>query len=395
MISRDKGTSVFGQMAKDGEIMSAALDHQSLRSLAPGHEKVLRSFTAPEVAKLLGITPTYLRNLHHKNRIPLPEGETAGRRTYTAAEIYAIREELAVNAKDPLSYLPGRREGDGLQVISTVIFKGGSSKTTLTCHAVQKLALSGYRVLAVDLDPQASLSTIFGLRPEIELFSSGSVYDAIRYEDPVPMRDIIRKTYFHNIDLAPASLMLSEFDTETPVALRKKIEPPFYLRLDQAIKQVEVDYDLVVIDCAPQMSYLTMAAMIASTGIVVPVVPNMIDVASLAQFMRMSTELLKVIHEAGHHFDYKFMRYLITRFIPSDAPQAQMAVFLRVHFEDRVMTEPFLMSTAISDAGLTNNTLYEMNRSDFHRNTYDRAIESINKVVEELERDIWKAWGRS
>jgi len=54
-----------------------------------------------------------------------------------------------------------------------------------------------------------------------------------------------------------------------------------------------------------------------------------------------------------------------------------------------------LKSTAVSDAGLTQQTLYEVDRSEFNRNTYDRAVESINQVSSELEGLVQAAWGRN
>ncbi|MBX9848661.1 MAG: hypothetical protein K2X64_05160, partial [Rhodocyclaceae bacterium] len=71
-----------------------------------------------------------------------------------------------------------------------------------------------------------------------------------------------------------------------------------------------------------------------------------------------------------------------------------MAGFLRALFTDQVMTHTFLKSTAVSDAGLTQQTLYEVDRGEFNRNTYDRAVESINSVVGEMEELIQAAWGR-
>jgi chromosome partitioning protein len=69
-------------------------------------------------------------------------------------------------AKSAGTYLPGRRAGDHLQVITVINFKGGSGKTTTAAHLAQKAALDGYRVLAIDLDPQASLSALHGFQPE-------------------------------------------------------------------------------------------------------------------------------------------------------------------------------------------------------------------------------------
>ena len=89
------------------------------------------------------------------------------------------------------------------------------------------------------------------------------------------------------------------------------------------------------------------------------------------------------------------MRFLITRFEPTDGPQNQMVALLRSMFDDDVMVNSMLKSTAISDAGLTNQTLFEVERGQFTRTTYDRALESMNNVNGEIEGLIKQVWGRS
>lgn len=118
-------------------------------------------------------------------------------------------------------YLPGRREGDHLQVIGVMNFKGGSGKTTTSALPAQRLALTGYRVLAFDLDPQASLTALHGVQPEFDLQDGGTLYDAIRYDDPVPIANVIRKTYIPNLDLIPGNLELMEFEHAPPLPCPK------------------------------------------------------------------------------------------------------------------------------------------------------------------------------
>lgn len=66
-----------------------------------------------------------------------------------------------------------------------------------------------------------------------------------------------------------------------------------------------------------------------------------------------------------------------------------------MHFGQRLMTEPFLKSTAVSDAGLSQKTLYEANRAEMNRATLERAMESVNHVADEFETAVQAAWGRS
>ena len=90
-----------------------------------------------------------------------------------------------------------------------------------------------------------------------------------------------------------------------------------------------------------------------------------------------------------------WFRYLITRFEPGDGPQGQMVEFLRSMFRSFVLQNALLKSTAISDAGLTKQTLYEVERMQFTRSTYDRAMESLNAVNSEITSLVHQAWGRT
>ncbi|MEP3330817.1 AAA family ATPase [Sedimentitalea sp.] len=144
-----------------------------------------------------------LRTRHQKADSPDVETDTRGRRLDSAEQIDQIRHVIARTGRNGDMYLPGRRENDALKITSIMNFKGGASKITSAIHLAQRYALRGYRVLTIDMDPQASLTTMFGYRPEIEFAESGTIYDALRYEDPVPLSEVVRKTYFHNLDFAP------------------------------------------------------------------------------------------------------------------------------------------------------------------------------------------------
>ncbi len=382
------------RIRENAQSLASALEQHLLKSFAPDARKQLRLFSAGEAADLLGISPSFLRKLHFEERVPEVHTTPGGRRHYSATDLLAIRRILEDNSRTTGTYLKGRRDGDKVQVLSFLNFKGGSGKTTSAIHAAQRFALKGYRVLAVDIDPQASLTSLFGYQPEYDFLHEGSLYDAIRYENPLPFSSIIQKTYFPGLDLAPGGLILQEFEHETPTALRTNIQPPFYARMAAALQEVEQDYDIIVFDCPPQLGYLTMSALCASTGVLITVVPNMLDVASMSQFLQMSADLLDVVSNAGARMEFDFLRFLINRYEPSDGPQQQVVAFLRQLFSSEVMTSPMLKSTAISDAGLTQQTIYEVERSAFHRATYDRAMESLNAVNDEIETLLQTAWGR-
>lgn len=394
-------------IAEDAQALSAQLKAMRERLFPPASQKTLRSFTSGEAARLIGVSDGYLRQLSLAGEGPQPDIGPGGRRYYSLADIDALRHFLAEqaitkgNTAKARSYVKWRdpARGEHLQVISVTNFKGGSGKTTSSVHLAQYLAMTGHRVLAVDLDPQASLSALFGYQPELDLVGNDTLYGAIRYDGDVrPLKDIIRKTYFHNLDLLPGNLELQEFEHATPRALAQRIPGDttglFFTRVQDALNSVADDYDVVVIDCPPQLGYLTLSALCASTSVVVTVHPQMLDVASMSQFLFMTSDLLGVVREAGGSLNFDFLRYLVTRFEPHDGPQTQIVGFLRSLFGERVLTSPMLKSTAVSDAGLTKQTLYEVGRENFSRGTYDRAMESLDAVNAEIEKLIHQAWRR-
>lgn len=390
--TRGIGSSDIGRFADN---LAESLNRQMRIAFEPEERKHLRRFSSTEVAEILRVSTSSLRNRHKDGSFPEIQTDNRGHRLYSAEDIDELRDILGRTGKNSDSYKPGRREGDRLQVISVVNFKGGSSKTTATIHLAQRYALRGYRVLVLDIDPQASLTTFFGFRPELEFADGGTIYDALRYDNQLPLSAVIQKTYFHNLDMVPAGLMLSEYETETANALANRVQPIFAERLALALEEVEAEYDLVLIDCPPQLGFITLTALAASTGLLVTVVPGMLDIASMSQFLKLASETVKAVEEAiNRRVSWDFAKFLITRYEPSDGPQTQMAGYLRSILVNQVMTEPMLKSTAISDAGMTQQTLYEVDPSQLIRKTLDRAMTSMNSVADELEQTIQFSWGR-
>ena len=121
----------------------------------------------------------------------------------------------------------------------------------------------------------------------------------------------------------------------------------------------------------------------------------MLDVASMSQFLHMAAGLFGVVEKAGGDADYDFLRYVVTRYEPQDGPQTRIVGLMRSLFGERVLTNAMLKSTAVSDAGLTKQTLYEIGRENFTRQTYDRAVEALDAVNGEIEGLIRQAWGRA
>jgi chromosome partitioning protein len=391
------GFSFFETILQQGELISDKLNMLRLEHYPPDAVKGLRPFSLAETAYFLGVTPSNIKKLHLEGKGPIPTTSASGRRTYTAEQMLELRHYLDRHGRaDVKKYVPHRRAGEPLQVVAVVNFKGGSGKTTTAAHLAQHLALTGHRVLAIDLDPQASLSALHGIQPELD--RTPSLYEALRYDDSrKPISEVIRRTNFPGLDIVPANLELQEYEYETPLAASDKSSAEgrmFFTRITNALKEVDRDYDVVVIDCPPQLGYLTLTALAASTAVLITIHPQMLDVMSMSQFLLMLGGVLQSISGAGADVRLQWFRYLVTRYEPTDGPQAQMVGFMQALFPKQMLKNPMVKSTAISDAGITNQTLYEVERSQFTRATYDRALEALNAVNEEITTLIHKAWGR-
>ncbi len=378
-------------LAADAHELQRQLHLHQARVFPPTSQKMIRQFSPGEAASLIGIGEAYLRQIAAE--INVPEPLPNGRRLYAPSDMDLIRAVL--DEKNGVAkYVPTRRDGEKLQVLAVMNFKGGSAKTTTSAHLAQYMALRGYRTLAIDLDPQASLSAMFGHLPELDVGEGETLYGAIRYDDPQSIASIVRATYTPNLHIVPGNLELMEFEHETPRHMTGgAAESMFFARMGEVLGHIESLYDVVVIDCPPQLGFLTMSALCAATSVLITIHPQMLDVMSMSQFLSMTSELMSVVERAGGRTSYDWMRYLLTRFEPNDGPQAQMSGFMRAIFGNRMLHHAMLKSTAISDAGVTKQTLYEVERSQFTRGTYDRAMESltgVNGEIEDLLRAVWE-----
>lgn len=391
----DVASTLRSQIMSDASELSRQLQAHQLRTFPPTSQKTIRLFTPAEAADFIGIHEGYLRQIVAEGHGPKPLPN--GRRLYSVDDIDELRRVLDEGGKGAPKYVRHRRSGEKLQIVSVMNFKGGSGKTTTSAHLAQYLALRGYRVLAIDLDPQASLSALFGHQPELDVGEGETLYGAIRYDDSRRhISEIVRATYTPGLHVVPGNLELMEFEHTTPKALGERTQDSsmFFSRIGESLADIESAYDIVIIDCPPQLGFLTLSALCAATAVLITVHPQMLDVMSMSQFLHMTGDLLSVVESAGGSTEYDWMRYLVTRYEPNDGPQSQMAGFMRSIFGQRVLEHSMLKSTAVSDAGLTKQTLYEVDKAAFTRGTYERALESLTLVNGEIEGLIRSTWGR-
>jgi chromosome partitioning protein len=390
--------SSSGRIVRHATLLSGQLQNLRERMYPPEAHKTLRSFMTHEVSRLTSIPESTLKTMSIEGKGPLPSRLDNNHRAYTLEQINELRHLFAgLKPAEARRFLPRRQVGDHLQIIGVANFKGGSAKTTTSLHLCHYLGLQGYRVLAIDLDPQASLSAMFGAQPEIDVGENETIYASLRHDgDRRPLREIIRKTYFTGVDLVPGNIEVMEYEHEVPRIISRRNVPGalFFERLREVIAQVDNEYDIVILDTPPSLGFLTLGAIYAATGLLVTVHPAMLDVASMSQFLLMMSDLIRVIEDAGATLRQDFFHYLITRHNPHDQPQAQIVSMLRHLFADEVLMPTAIESTAVEAAGLAKRSIYELEPGEIGRDTFRRARESIDAVNEGIVALINASWGR-
>ncbi|HET7387074.1 MAG TPA: AAA family ATPase [Nocardioidaceae bacterium] len=146
------------------------------------------------------------------------------------------------------------------RVIAMCNQKGGVGKTTTVINLGAALAEFGRKVLLVDFDPQGSLSVGLGLNPhDMEL----SIYNVLMERD-VDLQDVIVETNVAGMDLLPSNIDLSAAEVQLVHEVARE------QTLQRVLQPVIDEYDVILIDCQPSLGLLTVNALTAADGVIVP-----------------------------------------------------------------------------------------------------------------------------
>ena len=152
--------------------------------------------------------------------------------------------------------------------------KGGVGKTTTSVNLSAGLAYLGKKTLLIDIDPQGNASSGVGInKKEIE----GCIYDVLI--DDEPMKDYIHETKVENLSIVPATMSLAGAEIELVSAISREI------RLKRALDAIKDDYDFIIIDCPPSLGLLTINALTASDGVLIPVQCEYYALEGLSQLL--------------------------------------------------------------------------------------------------------------
>jgi chromosome partitioning protein len=198
--------------------------------------------------------------------------------------------------------------------------KGGVGKTTTTVNLAAYLATFGKKILLVDIDPQSNASVGLGVdRSKIER----CLYDVI--VDGLPADEVILKSAIGNLDVLPSTPKLAGAEVEL-VAIEGREH-----RLKHALAAIKKEYEIIIIDCPPSLSLLTVNALTAANEVIIPIQSEYYALEGISQL----THTLELIRE-NLNPELKIRGIVLTMYDPRTLLSAQVAEETRKYFGSKV-----------------------------------------------------------
>ncbi len=223
-----------------------------------------------------------------------------------------------------------------MKTISIVNQKGGCGKTTTAVNLAAAFAEKGYRTLLIDLDPQGHSTIGLGYEPD-EM--SLTIYDVL-VNVQIGISNVILGTKVEWLDLAPSNVLLSGAELDlTGIVGREFV-------MSEKLRMVRDKYDFCVIDCPPSLGLLTLNALLASTGVVVPVQVHYYAMEGLKQLF----ETANIIAERFNPCHVKILGILLTLVENNTLLSRQIQQQMREFFGDLVFDAVINRSVRLAEA---------------------------------------------
>jgi len=241
---------------------------------------------------------------------------------------------------------PCPTEGVALtKVISIANQKGGVGKTTCSINLGGALAERGYRVLCVDMDPQANLTVGLGISLSDVRVSMADVLS----DDRIALDETVRETETQGLWVAPATLELASTEVELFTAIGREM----VLR-DAVAGWADRQFDVVIIDCPPTLGLLTINSLVASSRVIIPVQTQYYAIKGLTALIKViNTIKLKLNH------DLEIMGLLATFFDGRTVLAREMLANLRELGDHRVFNTMIKQTVKLGEAPLTGKPVTE------------------------------------
>jgi chromosome partitioning protein len=227
-----------------------------------------------------------------------------------------------------------RRASRPASIIVVANQKGGVGKTTTAISVAAALAQRSVRVLLVDSDPQANCTSGVGIRlPE----GQPSMYEVLN--DGLPMEKVIEPTNVPNLWLVPSSIDLAGAEIELVSVLSREQQ------LRRALQETREHFDIVIVDCPPSLGLLTINALSAADGVVVPIQCEYYALEGLGALTR-NAELVR----QNLNKDLKITGFALTMYDGRTKLSHEVANEVRRHFGDLVFQTRIPRSVRLAEA---------------------------------------------
>lgn len=353
-----------------------------------GQKRFDKTFKIGEASALIGRHPTTIREAEKQGTISADRNEGSSIRGFSLEEINKARRHF--------NTLPRLGADEETAVLSVQNFKGGVGKTSIAVHLAQWLAIQGFRTLLIDLDSQASATTLFGYTPDMDIDGDDTLLPFFEGKQRT-MHYAIRDTQIENLSLIPANLQL--YNAEYMVAANHE-QRPIYSYLPEGIEGIKKDFEVIIIDPPPALGMLSINALVAATSLLVPMPPRMLDFTSSLQFFNMLHETLEEIQgHFGQEISYDFVKLVTSKKkqrtsnekyarAEDDILELARNVFGKEYMLDSIIYE----STAIDNAASEFKTLFEIQGQTTGYQSYRAAMASIDSMCEEVLHELLAYW---
>ena len=375
-------TITLDDVAAQAEKVANVMQKIKTAMFAPTSQKQAPHFNSSSLAELCGITKIQL-----SNRLPkgdLPQGTLKGsRREWTLEE--------AMHWVKAYSTRPPKPEGTSAITISIANFKGGVAKTTSAVTLAQGLALKGNKVLLIDLDPQASATSLFGFLPDSDVVREQTALGILEGDEEL-IDSAIQPTYWQGIDIVCAAPMLFSAEFALPSRQLKQPGFEFWMALDMGLDEARRNYDVIVIDTAPALSYVTINALLASDGVIMPLPPNTIDFASSSQFWGLFSDLCNQLYASNPEpKTFEFMYVLLSK-VENDSISEVVRRWIFEAYPDKVLPVEIPKTSVSTNASVEFGTIYDIPKSLLSPKTYARAKDAYDRYVNIIDSKVQQIW---
>jgi len=251
------------------------------------------------------------------------------------------------------------------RIIAIANQKGGVGKTTTAINLGHGLTLRGHDVLLVDLDAQGSSATYLGIS-----FTKTLYHVLVQREDPaacvVPVRRYPDDPQRGNFDLLPS-------DWRTAQAKDQLVAQAFgEMALKQALSKMVRSYDYVLLDCAPSLDILNVAALLLCTEVLIPVAVNYLDLVGVDQYLETVRE---VRENTGQ--DIRLLAVLPTFYDSRPIKCREILGMLQRHF-GKLAADPIRANVRVAEAPSHQKTIFEYDPRSYGAIDYAKLVERVD-----------------